>query len=58
MRDIFTAAKHPNFTFSLIKSGQHLCYQSIYGDPEFWKWMNAQKRKPGAATAATNPAGK
>lgn len=46
MNEIYTAAKHPNFRFTVIKGGAHHCYQSIYGNPEFWKWLLAQKRKP------------
>ncbi|MEI6233135.1 MAG: PA14 domain-containing protein [Planctomycetota bacterium] len=47
MAAIYTAAKHPNFHFTLVKDGGHHCYQAIYGDPEFWKWLLAQKRKKG-----------
>ena len=46
MAEIFTAAKHPNFHFNIIKNGNHHCYQSTYGNPDFWKWLLAQKRKP------------
>lgn len=45
MADIYKKANHPNFRFTIIKGGGHHCYQSIYGDPEFWKWLLAQKRK-------------
>ena len=55
MNDIFTAAKHPNFHYSFIKGGQHHCYQSIYGNPELWKWLLAQRRK---VTAENPPASK
>ena len=46
MAEIFTNAKHPNFHFFIIKNGNHHCYQSTYGNPDFWKWLLAQKRKP------------
>jgi hypothetical protein len=46
MSDHFTKAKHPNFHFNIIKNGNHHCYQSTYGNPDFWKWLLAQKRKP------------
>lgn len=46
MADIYVKAKHSNFHFTVIKGGAHHCYQSIYGDPELWQWLLAQKRKP------------
>jgi predicted peptidase len=46
MNDIFVAAKHTNFHFTVVKGGAHHCYQSIYANPDFWKWLLAQKRKP------------
>lgn len=45
MADIYKAANHPNFQFTVIKGGGHHCYQSFYGNPEVWKWLLAQKRK-------------
>jgi len=45
MSNIFTKANHPNYHFTVIKGGGHHCYQSIYGDPELWKWLLEQKRK-------------
>ena len=47
MAEIYTAAKHPNFHFTIVKDGGHHCYQAIYGNPEFWKWLLVQKRKKG-----------
>lgn len=46
MAEFFTKAKHSSFHFNIIKNGNHHCYQSTYGNPDFWKWLLAQKRKP------------
>jgi hypothetical protein len=40
----FEKAKHPNHHYTVIKGGNHFCYQAIYSDPDFWKWLYAQKR--------------
>jgi hypothetical protein len=45
MNEYFVAAKHPNYHFTLVKGGGHQCYQSVYANAEFWKWLLAQKRK-------------
>lgn len=46
MNELFVVAKHPNFRFYVVKNGGHHCYQSVFSNPEFWKWLLAQKRKP------------
>jgi len=50
MRDEMIKGKHPLFEYREIKDGGHQCYQAIYGDPEFWKFLYARAR-PGAKPA-------
>ena len=45
MAEIFKKANHPNFHFTPIKGGGHHCYQAVYGNPDFWKWLLEQHRK-------------
>ena len=54
MRDALQAAGHAHFTYHLVHGGNHWGYGAVYTDPEFWKWLFAQRRHP--ATATTLPA--
>lgn len=45
MNELFIAAKHPRFHFFVVKNGGHHCYQCVFSNPEFWKWLLVQKRK-------------
>ena len=45
MNELFVAAKHPNFRFCVVKNGGHHCYQCVFSNPDFWKWLLAQKRQ-------------
>lgn len=50
MNDAFVADGHQPYVFRVIPDGSHWCYPKVYGDPEFWNWLLAQKRKPVAGT--------
>ena len=45
MYDLLKKGNHPNVQLTLIKGGEHHCYQAMYGDPKFWDWFYAQSRK-------------
>jgi len=47
MRDEMTKGKHQAFQYLEVKDGGHHCYQAVYGDPEFWRFLFARVR-PGA----------
>ena len=51
MRDALLAMKHSRFIYHLVQGGNHWCYGSVYNDPEFWKWLLAQRR-PSKSVAA------
>ena len=35
---------HRDFVFRMISGGNHFIYQTVYDDPEVWKWLYAHKR--------------
>ena len=63
MRDALIAAGNKQVIFKLMQGGNHWSYGAIYTDPDFWKWLFAQRRKGAAAhqtfsttqVALTNP---
>jgi predicted peptidase len=50
MRDAFEASGHPRFVYRQFEGGTHWSYPLIYTDPEFWKWLLAQRRTIKATT--------
>jgi predicted peptidase len=54
MRDALLADQHASVIFRTVHGGNHWCYGSIYNDPEFWKWLFAQRRH--VKLASTRPA--
>ena len=54
MNELFVAAKHPHFRFYVVKNGGHHCYQCVFSNPDFWKWLLAQKRKPSQKVVEKN----
>ena len=56
MRDALLSIKHSRFVYHMVQGGNHWCYGSVYTDPQFWKWLFAQRRKSkGIAASATQP---
>ena len=53
MSDALISMKHARFIDHKVQGGNHWCYGSVYTDPEFWKWLFAQRRK--SKTARGNP---
>lgn len=45
MSDALISIKHSRFIDHKVQGGNHWCYTSVYTDPEFWKWLFAQRRK-------------
>ena len=55
MRDAFLAAKHATLVYRVIPRGNHWGYSCLYDDPQFWKWVFAQRRT-GSRASTTGPA--
>ena len=45
MHEAFAAAGAPHYTFIQVPGGTHeSTWDTAYADPEFWKWLFAQRR--------------
>lgn len=54
MADALKKGNHPDFVYRKVTNGSHWCYPAIYGDPKFWEWLLAKKRKHPATSAPTS----
>jgi hypothetical protein len=45
MHQALNTLPHRDYIFRIIYGGNHFCYQSVYDDPEVWKWVLAHRRK-------------
>ena len=52
MHQALNSLPHRNYVFRMIPGGNHFCYQTVYTDPEVWKWVYAQHRQPATATTS------
>jgi len=52
MHQALNNSGHRNYIFHMIPGGNHFNYESVYLDPDVWKWVYAQHR---ARKSPTNP---
>ena len=50
MNDLLKKGGHSNVQLTVVKGGQHHCYQAIYSDPKFWEWFYQQHRSKQTAS--------
>ncbi len=48
MHQALNTLPHRNYIFRMIDNGNHFCYQTVYDDPNVWRWVLLQRRKPAA----------
>lgn len=53
MHQALNTLPHRNYIFRMVPGGNHFCYEAVYDDPEVWKWVFAQRRKPKSNSVST-----
>ncbi len=54
MHQALNNSGHRNYIFRMVPGGNHFNYQSVYLDPQVWKWVYSQRRS--VNHASTQPA--